>query len=96
MFILRRISADGVEMNHAVGENYTYIHRTFNPLDFQATFKLYFEKNHVADLDPSSDDDTTQVYAFICNGKFLQPLYKRQKNFMMTDSGNTFANLTDK
>lgn len=95
MLVLRRISSEGVEMNHVVGDNYTYIHRDTNPEEFRRTFKAVFDRDHVADLDPAADKDTKNCYAFVCHGH-IQPLYKNQKNFMMTENGNTFANLTYK
>lgn len=95
MLVLRRISGDGVEMNHVVGDSYTYIHREINPKQFRETFKVVFDKDHVADNDESADKNTKDCYAFVCCG-YIQPLYKNQKNFMMTENGNTFANLTYK
>ena len=94
MLVLRRISGDGVEMNQVVGKGYTYIHREVNPDQFRETFKLYFKKDHVADLDPTADKETTNCYAFVVEGSFIQALYKNQKAFMMTESGKTFANLS--
>ncbi len=96
MLVLRRISGQGVEMNYVVGDGYTYIHREQNPEDFRKTFKRIFEKDHVADGDDANDHDTKNVYAFVCHEDYVQPLYKNQKNFMMTENGNTFANLTYK
>ena len=94
MFILRRISGNGVQMNHTIGKDYTHIDRHGNYDDFCKTFKLYFERKHVADLDPESDDNTKRCYAFIVNGAFVQPLYANQKAFVMTECGNTFANVS--
>jgi hypothetical protein len=96
MFILRRISSAGVEMNHSLGDGYTYINREYNVLEFRRSFKVFFDKDHVADLDETSDEDSKDVYGFIGNGPFLQPLYKNQKNFIMTESGKTFSNLSYK
>jgi hypothetical protein len=94
MFILRRISSEGIQMNQTIGESYTYIGRFENAEEFRRCFKKYFERDHVADLDDTSDDDTKQVYCFISNGSLHQPLYMRQQNYIMTDSGKTFSNLS--
>jgi len=98
MYTLRRISSTGVEMNHAIGDNYTFIHREYNSDEFRRNFELVFEKPHVADLDDTSDDDTKNVYAFVCHhsGSIIQPLYKKQSNYIMTENGKTFSNLTYK
>jgi len=81
-------------MNHAIGDSYTYIHRETNPEQFRDTFKVYFKKNHVADLDETSDDDSKRVYAFVCSGAYNQPLWANQKAYIMTESGKTFANIS--
>lgn len=84
-------------MNHSIGKDYTHIGRAENPDYFKETFELHFKKNHVADNDKSSDKDTKNCYAFIAyDGGKIQPLYKNQKNFMMIDTGKTFANLSYK
>jgi len=89
------MSGQGVEINQFIGKSYSYIHRDFNPKEFRETFKLVFEKDHVADLDPASDTDTKMCYAFVCHGE-IQPLYKNQSNYIMSESGATFANLSYK
>jgi hypothetical protein len=96
MYTLRRISCDGVQMNQAIGETYTYIHREWTFDEFCKMFESYFERKHVADLDETSDIDTKNCYAFVVNGSFVQPLYKNQKSFVMTESGKTFDNVSYK
>lgn len=96
MYSLRRISGAGVQMNQVIGDNYTLIHREWNPEEFKRSFKVHFEVDHVADGDPTSTNDSKMVYAFIGNGTFLQPLYKNQKNYVMSSNGNTFDNVTYK
>lgn len=94
MFILRRVSEEGVEMNQEIGSSYTFIHREYNPEEFRKTFELVYSKNHVSDGDESADDDTKKCYAFVCNGDFVQPLYKNQSNYIMSSNGNTFSNVS--
>ena len=93
MFILRRISGEGIQMNQVIGDGYTFISRDCNHEEFEKTFELVFCRKHVADLDETSDEDTKNCYAFVCNGSLIQPLYKNQKNFIMTDGGRTFEKL---
>jgi len=95
MFILRRYSSDGMQINQEIGDCYTLIEREINYEEFSKTFKSVFGKNHVADLDESSDDDTKNCYAFII-GSSIQPLYKSQRNYIMSSSGKTFDNLSFK
>lgn len=93
MFALRRISGQGIEMNHSLGDGYTVVGRLENYEEFARSFKKVFNKDHVADLDPESDDHTKRVFAFVSgqNGSFVQPLYSNQQNYIMTESGKTFS-----
>lgn len=83
-------------MNQAIGETYIYIHREWNFKEFSEMFEMYFQRKHVADLDETSDFDTKNCYAFVVNAPLYQPLYKNQKNFIMTESGKTFDNVSYK
>lgn len=97
MYTLRKI-IDGIQSNQSIGEEYQFIDREVNYSEFQKTYKVLFEKEHVADLDESSDNFSANCYGFIiCNGgSKIIPLYKKQWNYIMTESGNTFSNLTYK
>lgn len=95
MLVLRRISSEGIEMNHVVGDTYTYIHRDTNSEEFRKTFKAVFDRDPIS-FNGLADNDTKNCYAFVCHHGHTQPLYKNQKNFMMTENGNTFANLSYK
>ena len=96
MFILRRISGKGIEINQSIGVSYTYVGKDLNYEDFSKAFESYFGFAHRADLDEESNSDTKQCYAFILGDLIDQPLYKDQKNFIMTECGRTFENLTFK
>ena len=76
-------------MNEIIGDGYTFIHKVFNPEDFKRTIEHHFTK-------PSGEesDEHKNVYAFIVNGPFVQPLYKDQQNYIMTSSGQTFDNVS--
>lgn len=91
MFTLRRISGQGVQMNEFIGDGYTLIHKVFNPGDFNRMIEHHFTK-------PSGDagDEHKNVYAFVVNGSFVQPLYKNQQNYIMASNGQTFDNLSFK
>lgn len=93
MFTLRRITKAGVQMNQAIGDSYTFVDREVCYDEFCRSFKHYFNRDHVADLDPTADDDTRNVYAFVEHVHFVQPLFKSQNNYIMTAGGKTFDNV---
>lgn len=95
-FILRKVLNDNTQTNIVLGDQYQLIERDSNYDQFAEAFEKNFEKMHVADLDPTSDNFTENCYAFLIineGSKFI-PLYKRQWNYIMTDSDKTFANLS--
>lgn len=96
MYTLRRISGQGVEMNFELGKTYTVVHRFLSYEDFKRDFEHIFSKPHVADDDPTADEDTKKVYAFVGNegGSTIYPLYSNQHAYIMTENGATFSNLT--
>lgn len=96
MYTLRRISGEGVEMNFALGNQYTVVNRFISYEAFRDDFYKFYGKNHVADLDPAADDETKNVYAFVSSdvNECVYPLYYKQSAYIMTDSGKTFSNLT--
>ena len=96
MLVLRRFSEEGIEMNQVIGNAYTLINRETNQEKFRELFRSYFKTNHVADNDPTSTKESKNCYGFVCEGALIQALYKNQKAFMMTESGQTFDNLTYK
>lgn len=84
MFILRKISGQGVEINITLGQSYTFIGKIENPQEFNRTLSEIFKQ---------SNEEIT--YAFVSNedGKMI-PLYSTQKNYIMTESGKTFKNVS--
>jgi hypothetical protein len=96
MLILRRIIEGGTELNQVMGDGYILVSRDNNYARFRELFREYFKTEHVTDDEPNSTKDSKNCYAFVREGSFTQALYKNQKAFMMTESGQTFANLTYK
>lgn len=86
MYTLRRITLDGVEMNQELGRSYTYVDRDYAPEQFQLTY------DHVLNYPHENSDE---IFGFISNedGSIIQPLWKGQQNFVMTDRGATLAKL---
>ena len=87
MFILRKINSSDIQMNITLGEQYSYITKIDNNKEFARTYEALMDKS-------STDDDGT-IYAFVISegGKDIIPLYNTQHNYIMTDSGKTFAHL---
>lgn len=97
MYTLRKIS-DNIQSNIEVGTNYSVINSETNYEEFSKTFEACFNEKHVADLDEKSDEITKNCYAFVVGsgGTIILPLYRKQENYIMTESGKTFSNLTHK
>ena len=95
MYTLRSFTGD-CEVNINLGDYYEVIRREEDPENFATLFEDHFEKKHVADLDPTADEETIKCYAIIVTQRDTIPLYKGQKNYIMAESGKTFSNLTYK
>jgi hypothetical protein len=96
MFTLRRISGNGAEINHFLGESYTYIDRWNSPEEFEKCYKTYSGDTAVPKYDPESEDADKRIFGFISSSHpvhYFQPLWANQKAYIMTDGGKTFANL---
>ena len=85
MFILRRVSGAGVEMNHDLGsDSYTLITKERNEEEFERSNKAFYGKG----------DPDEKVYGYVGNGDGkLIPLYSNQSNYIMTETGKTFSKL---
>lgn len=96
MFTLRTITEDGRETNQSLGKRYTVLSRELSSEEFKRSFKIKFNKDHVADMDETADNATRNCYAFVVgdNGECLTPLFYGQKNYIMTENGKTFSNLS--
>lgn len=71
----------------ALEKGFKYIHVENN---------TYFIKSETEVKSAFDNEVEDQIYAFVTSegGKDVFPLYIRQKNFIMTDTGKTFSNLT--
>lgn len=97
MYTLRTIDSDSFQMNQSLGERYNVVDRFSNYEHFCRCFKAYFNTNHVADLDELSNDDSKNVYSFVTYGPYgetIKPIDITQQNYIMTESGKTFAKLS--
>jgi hypothetical protein len=95
MYTLRTFT-DTSEVNINLGDYYEIVRREEAPASFAVLFEDHFEKKHVADLDPTSSEETRLCYAIIQTQRDTVPLYKGQKNYIVTETGKTFSNLSYK
>lgn len=85
MFALRQINSSKGEHNIYLGSRYSIIDRERTPEEFKRTLKHMQEPEVTA----------KKPYAYISdeNGT-LHPLYEDYGNYVMTDSGKTFENVS--
>jgi len=97
MYTLRKI-IEGMEFNQEIGTQYQVIDRTTNYEKFAEAFNLCLGYRHVADLDTESDQHTKNCYTILVinKGAEMIPLYIGQSNYIMTETGKTFSNLSIK
>lgn len=102
-FILRTVITNNdtkksSQHNRVIGSDYSLIFREEDYDSFCEMYRKEFEKPHVADMDETSDSLSQNTYGFIIidNGSIALPLYKNQYNYIMTESGNTFSNISYK
>jgi len=96
MFALRKIIGS-TQSNFALGIQYEVLERFVEPEKFAEVFEKSFGYSHVADLDSKADNYTINCYGFVLTNDFEPiPLYLNQRNYIMTESGKTFSNLTFK
>ena len=83
MFILRKISGNGVEINISLGESYNLINKENHPEEFDRAVE---EGLVISD---------SIIYGYIAtNNGGIYPLSSKQQAYIMTESGKTFDNLT--
>ena len=82
MFALRKITGNGSELNFDLGDYYVLITKERSPEEFEDKMKDH----------PSYDE----AYAFIYWKDEILPLYKNQKNYIVSENGTTYSNLTYK
>lgn len=85
-----------MQFNQEIGSSYQVIDRDRNYDEFAKAFEICFKKRHVADLDTESDNFTKNCYMLLVveRGSEIIPLYAGQSNYIMTERGVTFNNLS--
>jgi len=92
MFVLRRVTSEGNEMNDCLGERYHKVMQETQKEEFERALKV---------LDWKLDGIQAQeLYGFIIywtsDQMIHSPLYRKSMYFIMTESGKTFDNITYK
>lgn len=96
MYTLRTFTENS-EVNNSLGRHYEVVRREESYERFSELYLQRFGKHHVADLDKQSSEETKRCYAILVTYEEEQiPLFKGQSNYIVTDSGKTFSNLTFK
>lgn len=96
MYTLRTFTEDS-EVNNWLGAHYEVVRREESYERFSELYLQRFGRPHVADLDETASEETKRCYAIIITFDEEQiPLFKHQSNYIMTNGGKTFSNLTFK
>lgn len=84
MFILRRITSQGLEANTCLGIEYVLVLKERNDDEFREFTKLW------------NDDDLKEVYGIISfeDGASIMPLYKKSAYYIMMSDGQTFTRVS--
>lgn len=85
MFILRRITSEGLECNTCLGIEYVLVSREANEAEFRDRVNLW------------TDEDLKEIYGVVCfdDGASIMPLYKKSVYYIMASDGKTFANISN-
>lgn len=88
MFVLRRITSEANELNDCIGERYHLVLKERNKDEYEKSLKAL------------KWEDDNELYGFViysfANEMVHCPLYKKSVYFIMTESGQTFANISQK
>ena len=99
MFILRHVSENGSVTNTILGNNYQFIPYCGQKETFMKTYKNYYENLPQQKEDENKVDSRCfgEVYAFLISEKTILPLFINEcSDYIMTDSGKTFENISFK
>lgn len=84
MFILRKITGDGKPINFELGNSYTVLLKETH----QKEFEDYLNAGKYGEAYGE------EIYGFVISNGDTKCLFRKQQNYIMTDSGQTFENLT--
>lgn len=87
MYTLRRVTISNEEINIYLGRSYTVTHKQWSSESFEKDYKTLFD---------AQSETHSKCYAFVHYDGNIQPLYESEGNFIMTENGKTFNNLSYK
>lgn len=93
MYTLRSLTSEGHESNIALGNNYTFISRKYAKEAFERVYKNAYESSGKAFEENPNEDCYGMIQSENVNFIFL---WKQESNYIMTETGKTFSNLTYK
>lgn len=96
MYTLRTIGECQTQINTFLGSEYILINRFSNYDRFCEIYLEVFGKNHVADLDETSDHFSQSTYCFVNYNGIQKALFIQDYNYIVSSNGNTFCNLSMK
>lgn len=85
MFVLRRITSNGTQINTSLGDEYVLVDREANEQEFKERTELW-----------QDSDIEKELYGLVCydNGASIMPLYKKSTYYVMASDGKTFENIS--
>lgn len=93
MFTLRKVFPDDTELNIYLGDMYMVVRASLSPEQYGRLYRDLYEKDWVTT--PDGDTSENDPYAFVC-GEENHGLFKSHYNYIVSDNGRTFENLSFK
>lgn len=96
MFVLRRITSQGVTSNTVIGESYILIDSERNPKRYKESLNILINPKREVSQPVDIIDEGKDIYGFVSynEGSKLIPLYKKSTYFIMMCNGRTFENIS--
>lgn len=96
MYTLRKISENSLEFNKCLGKEYSLILFEKSPDQFWTTYDHLFIKSEMDQRPLLKEGQTPECYGFIISehGQEILPLFKSEKNYIVTNNGCTFSNIS--
>jgi len=94
-YTLRTMVANNtIQNNRYLGDEYQVVLSDDNYEEFARHYERYFGKKHVKEGNEDGFNNDTYGFITASDGSQWIPMYKSQRNYIMTASGQTFSNLT--
>lgn len=86
IYSLRTFKQTGIQEDKTIGRRFETIFKDSN--------KEEFEHHYENTLDDDFKNNKDNIYAFIYSMEVCIPLYKTHRYYVVTEHGNTYANIT--